>query len=120
MSVSVLMLSFLERYHLHIIMLGLRRFILGCGSVVLDHAHLLQRRRVDNDHWNNTAFCEAAFPFTMLLTVRAPGEAAVDYARRAWRVLVEAQQYVMVSERPVILMHETKSPARISNARRDN
>ena len=56
----------------------------------------------------------------MLLTVRAVVEAAVDYARFAWRVLVEAEQYVVVSKRPVILMHKSRNPAHLSNARLDN
>jgi len=85
-SVSVLMLDLLERYDLHIIMLRLWRFILGCGSLVLGRAHLLHGRWVDDGHLNSSVVCEATFPFTMLLTVCAPVQAAVDHARIAWRV----------------------------------
>jgi hypothetical protein len=92
------MLSLLERYDLHIIILSLWSLILRCGSTVLSRAHLLHRRWIDNGHWNGTAVCKATFPFTMLLTVRAPVKATVDQARIAWRVLVEAEQEVMITK----------------------
>lgn len=89
LSYHVCILISLQRYDLHIIMLSLWRFTLGCGGVILDHAHFLHRWWVDDGHWNSTVVCEATFPFTMLLTISAPVQAAMDQARIAWRVLVE-------------------------------
>jgi hypothetical protein len=68
--------------------------------MVLDRAHLLHRRWVDNGHWNGIVVCEATFPFPMLLTVCAPVKAAVDQTRIAWSILVEAEQEVVVKEVP--------------------
>uniref|UniRef100_A0A0A9D4X0 Uncharacterized protein n=1 Tax=Arundo donax TaxID=35708 RepID=A0A0A9D4X0_ARUDO len=50
------------------------------GRANLSHAHFLHRRWVDDGHWNNVVVSKATFPVTVLLTIGAPVQTAMDQA----------------------------------------